>query len=178
MIVATRYAIGAIFVLVSILGVLSQGRMAADANHLNCRQYDGNDNNNTFNALNDDVCDEAWMYGGDDLAIGNGGGDYLAMSAGADEAHGQRGQDEIYGGENGNTYADLLYAGDADDTGIADTIGPDKDVACGGDGQERILVNDNDGLDTAKGEGNPAGAQDQVTGDPGLGDNINQDGNC
>lgn len=147
----------------------------ASGNHLSCRQYDGNDNDNTVDKRGDDLCDEIWTYGGQDWVNAGGGGDYVSAGSGADEVHGHHGNDDpMYGGENGNSIQDRLYGGLGND-GILDRTGPDADLICGGDGNDNSLsADDSDGYDTVKGE---AGT-DGVHGDPGLGDTVLQDGSC
>lgn len=165
--------------LLLLFGLLSMGVPVTDAraDHTACLQFDGDDGPNTLYGTNG--CDEFWMRGGTDNAWAYdnplNSPDYLYMGGGTDAAHGGAGRDMIKGGDNPTSTREELRGG-AESDEIEDLTGPDWDLVCGGDGQERIVVKDNDYLDKAYGEGNPYGHEDGVIGDSSAEEVL--DGSC
>jgi len=139
----------------------------AAGGHTSCNQYSGTSGSDTIYGTNG--CDEIWTYEGPDNAYGydnpSGTYDELHTGAGNDGVHGGDGADNIYPGDNPTDTQEVSKAGTGADFVYDHAAGPDWDLACGGEGQDYLRVDDGDTLDKAKGEANPYGHEDAVFGD-------------
>jgi hemolysin A len=87
------------------------------------------------------------VVGGNDVAFGGGGGDYLRGWHGNDRLYGGKGNDPI----DGNTGNDYIYGGPGDDrieeNDLFQDAPDDFDTVYGGPDNDTIVVKDGDNLD-------------------------------